>query len=635
MRKRVREQIRNEEIKKGHIYNIPDYKMENIKKILKSYWGYDELFPMQKETIFAILNGYDTLTVLPTGGGKSLCFQLPAMIKEGVAIVVSPTKSLMKDQVDSLKDIGVQAAYWNSSLSRSEVDKVIDQVKSKITRLLYITPERLCHESMIPFLKSIKISFFVIDEAHCISQWGHSFRDDYRKLRIIKDRFSEISTHAFTASATVEVQQDIIEQLKLNDAKKYIGSVDRPNLTYRIMSRNGILKQTEQILDQHNNEPGIIYCMKRKDVDSLSDHLNEHGYKNLPYHAGLTDEVRTKNQNLFASEQIDIMVATIAFGMGIDRSNIRFVIHEGMPKNMEQYSQETGRAGRDGLPAYCYLFFGAEDYRTALYFIKDAANGDIMKNKLDKMYGICLRPQCRHRVLSNYFGQKYDKDGCNTCDYCLGEVELVQNPKILGQKIVSIIKQCADCGVYFGSGHIGDVLQGKLSDKVTKFKHDKLSDFGCFSEESSPYLRYMIEQLIGQGYLTRNIEYSTIKPSEKGLSLFNGEGDIILAKPLVATKKKSSFKKQKAKYEGDYSENDKNLFQVLRAKRTELARIKKMPAYIICSDKTLWDMIDKKPSTFEEFLSVFGIGKEKQQEYANAFIAVIKGYVEESELSLK
>jgi len=597
-----------------------------VMKLLKDYWGYDSLRPLQAETMGSVMSGRDSLTVMPTGGGKSLCFQLPALMSEGMAIVISPTISLMKDQVDGLRTMGIAAAFWNSSLSAEETREVNARVREGSVKLLYITPERLVMSGMIQLFKELKPAFFVIDEAHCISEWGHSFRADYFRLSMIKQEFPASGVHAFTASATSEVQKDIVLRLGLSKPALHIGHVDRPNLTYRMRPRTNLLPQLEQILSRHPEEPGIIYCAKRKDVDRVSEHLNEKGFKNLPYHAGLTDSQRSENQNRFASEEIDLMVATLAFGMGIDRSNIRFVIHAAMPRNMEQYYQETGRAGRDGLPSSCYLLFGAEDYRTGMFFIGQESNRDVLVKKLNRMYGICLGPQCRHRVLTEYFDQVYERENCGSCDYCLGELEFAEDAATLARKILSAVARCSKSGLGFGGGHIADVLRGQVTDKVTKFKHDELSVFGLLPEESAASLRYMIEQLAGQGFLVRDGEYGTLGLTDKGRMLLKEESAVILAKP-VSLKKEKVTKQKKALYDQTLSDEEQILFDRLRAKRSQIARQKNKPAYIIFSDKTLLDMAVKKPVTMGELLDVFGVGAEKQNAYGPEFVAVIAKFI--------
>ena len=391
---------------------------KQVYKVLKKYWGYNSFLPLQKETISSILNDTDSLTVLSTGGGKSLCFQLPSLLKDGMAVVISPLISLMKDQVDDLQNMGIDSYYLNSSLSLKEQKSIMELIQKRKVKLLYISPERLENWGTLNLLSSIEISFFVIDEAHCISHWGHDFRKSYRNLKIIKERFKDIGLHAFTATATEKVQSDMIEQLNLISPNIYIGPVDRPNLVYQIIPRREILSQIIEVLEKHRNEAGIIYCLRRRDVDEISRELLNNGIDNLPYHAGMRDSTRRKVQEKFANGRVNIIVATIAFGMGIDRSDIRFVIHAGMPKSIEHYQQETGRAGRDGLSASCYMFYSDADYSLWSYFAEKSPNREVMMEKLDDIYSFCISPQCRHKMLSNYFGQNYPKKSCGACDYC-------------------------------------------------------------------------------------------------------------------------------------------------------------------------------------------------------------------------
>jgi ATP-dependent DNA helicase RecQ len=597
-------------------------------EILKKYWGYTSFLPLQEETISSILAGRDTLTMLATGGGKSLCFQLPALMKEGMAVVISPLISLMKDQVDSLKDMGIAAAVLNSSLAPEEQGRVVDRVQDGQVKLLYISPERLQQERTRQLLQSAPLSFFVIDEAHCISHWGHDFREDYRNLRIIKETFRPISVHAFTATATEEVQKDILEELRLEDPQTHIGPVDRPNLTYRVRPRAQIISQVTDLLKKHAGEAGIIYCLRRDDVDTLSARLNALGLKNLPYHAGMDDDTRRLHQDRFAREEINVMVATIAFGMGIDRSNIRFVIHAAMPKSIEHYHQETGRAGRDGLPASCYLFYGGSDYLTWKSLLEESPHKEVMLDKLQRLYHFCSQPHCRHKVLANYFGQDYGKPSCEACDYCLNELEMVENPLIAAQKILSCVYRVQQVsGIGFGAGHIANVLKGNQSDQVETWSHHGLSTFGLMADESVAFIRYMIEQLIGQGFLRREGEFSTLSLTDSAKKILKGELTPVLVKPLVAAKKKEITQKGRKKKEEEWAEIDQELFQVLRRKRAELARTQGVPAFIIFGDKSLRDMARIKPTTREAFASVYGVGDYKLRTYADAFIEVIKNFL--------
>ena len=592
---------------------------------LKRYWGYIQFRPWQEDTILAILDEQETLTILPTGGGKSLCFQLPALLKEGMAVVISPLISLMKDQVDGLKDMGILAECLNSSQTVSQQRAVIKRIRDSQVKLLYISPERLQTEETMELLRSAALSFFVIDEAHCISHWGHDFRDEYRQLGNIKDNFPGINIHAFTATATKEVQEDILAQLRFVHPRINMASVDRPNLAYRVMPRQSIIPQLTEVLEKHSKEAGIIYCLRRKDVDDISKKLNKLGYKNLPYHAGLTDEERHENQERFIREEVNIIVATVAFGMGIDRSDIRFVIHAAMPKSIEHYHQETGRAGRDSLPSYCYMFYGGGDFRVWEFFSKQSANHQVMMDKLRIMYNFCTQPQCRHKVFVNYFGQQYQQSTCQACDYCLGEVDMVDDPLHLGQTILNCVfsvRYGDDQG--FGVGYLANVLKGNLTDQITRWGHQHNPNFAAMSGQTLVFIRYLIEQLIGQDFLERQGEYDTLALTDLGQQLLKGRVTPILAKPLVAEKKKAITARQKAKKAQDFIGVDEELFELLRTKRSELARKHGVPAYIIFGDKSLKDMASRKPTTRATFSEVFGVGDHKLKIYADQFISVIK-----------
>jgi len=595
---------------------------------LKRYWGYTQFRPWQEDTILAILDERETLTILPTGGGKSLCFQLPALLKEGMAVVISPLISLMKDQVDGLKDMGILAECLNSSQTASQQRQVIERICAGQVKLLYISPERLQTEETMELLRSSALSFFVIDEAHCISHWGHDFRDEYRQLGTIKDNFPGINIHAFTATATKEVQEDILAQLRFVHPRINIASVDRPNLAYRVMPRQSIIPQLTEVLEKHAKEAGIIYCLRRKDVDDISKKLNKLGYKNLPYHAGLTDEERHANQERFIREEVNIIVATVAFGMGIDRSDIRFVIHAAMPKSIEHYHQETGRAGRDGLSSYCYMFYGGGDFRVWEFFSKKSANYQVMMDKLRIMYNFCTQPQCRHKVFVNYFNQEYQQSSCQACDYCLGEVDMVDDPLKLGRTIINCVLSVRygdDQG--FGVGYLANVLKGNLTDQITRWGHQHNSHFAAMSGQTLVFIRYLIEQLIGQGFLERQGEYDTLALTDLGQQVLIGRITPILAKPLVAEKKKAITARQKAKKAQDFAGVDEELFELLRTKRSELAHKHGVPAYIIFGDKSLKDMASRKPTTRVTFSEVFGVGEHKLKTYADQFISVIKQHI--------
>jgi ATP-dependent DNA helicase RecQ len=519
----------------------------------------------------------------------------------------------------------------NSSLPAEEQRSIINRVGKGEVKLLYLSPERLKTEGTTRLLKSVPLSFFVIDEAHCISHWGHDFREDYRTLGMIKETFAPAAVHAFTATATGEVRRDILEQLRLQNPESHIGPVDRANLTYRVRPRAQILSQVADLLKKHSEEPGIVYCLRRDDVDTLSARLNDLGFKNLPYHAGLADEIRRSHQDQFAGEKVDIMVATIAFGMGIDRSNIRYVIHTAMPKSIEHYHQETGRAGRDGLPASCYLFYGGGDFLTWKSLLEDSPQKEVMLDKLQRLYQYCAQPQCRHKVLTKYFDQDYGNAACGACDYCLNELEMVADPLTVGQKILSCVYRVQQAsGVEFGAGHIAEVLRGNRTVQVEKWGHQRLSTFGLMAAEAAPFIRYLIEQMIGQGYLRRGGEFSTLALTDSAKEVLRGEQTPVLAKPLVAAKKKEIARKGRQKKEEEWAEVDQELFQLLRNKRMELAQKQGVPAFIIFGDRSLRDMAMIKPVTKDSFATLYGVGDQKLRAYAEAFIEVIRGYLGEA-----
>ncbi|MFH1855792.1 MAG: DNA helicase RecQ [Candidatus Omnitrophota bacterium] len=597
-----------------------------IQTVLFKYWGYKSFRPFQEEAISSILDSKDSLIVLPTGGGKSVCFQVPALICEGMAVVISPLISLMKDQVDYLKDIGIAAECLNSGLKFADQMSVMDQIKAGTLKLLYLAPERFMSQAMRDILKEIKLSFFVIDEAHCISHWGHDFREEYRQLGVMKDEFPDVAVHAFTATATCQVQQDIVQQLQFKSPRIYIGDIDRPNLTYRMLRRSGnLIQQITGVIKKHADEAGIIYCLRRADVDSVSEKLNSLGYENLPYHAGMTNEIRKRNQDAFSAEKVSLIVATIAFGMGIDRSNIRYIIHAAMPKSIEHYQQETGRAGRDSLPADCYMFFSGADYRTWEYILSDSSQSRIMMEKLKAMYNFCGWTGCRHRYLVNYFSRDYLKENCQACDYCLGEFDFVEEPLVIAQKILFCVKEVRE---RFGAVHIVDILRGDLSDNVKRWKHEESPAFSSLQNETKLFIRNMVEQLIEQGMISRQNEFHTLFITDSGQKVLSGEIVPKLVRPLTIQKKKEVEKRHKARRNVDWEDIDEELYQALRAKRRQLAGEKRVPAYIIFGDKTLKDMAKVKPLSLEDFSDVFGIGEAKLAQYGEIFTKVIREYLE-------
>lgn len=601
----------------------------NIKRLLLKYWGYNNFLPIQEDSIRAILSETDSLTILPTGGGKSLCYQLPALIKEGLAIVISPLISLMKDQVDALSEMGIPSAFWNSTLSLEEKNSVERKIKKEKIKMLYLAPEGLNNNYTKKILKSNRLSFFVIDEAHCVSQWGHDFRPDYRKeLAQIKKNFNNCCIHAFTATATKVVQRDIIKQLKLDNARVFEGNVDRPNLTFRVSLKEGNnLDDIVNIVNQHKNQPGIIYCRKKADVDKYSKKLLESGFDNLRYHSGIPEADRKKNQLSFKTEEANLMIATIAFGMGIDKSNIRFIIHTNMPKSIEAYYQEVGRAGRDGLKSYCYMFYSGDDYRKNIYFIEqDEKRRNIKKDKLNQIYNYCGILRCRHKTIVEYFDQEYKRNNCEACDYCLGDLDELKNSIVIARGIIRCVQECGK----FGGGHIADVLFGKKTEKIVKFNHNSLKSFGLMRRAPSvQYIRNIIEQMISQGILGRVPEYQTLFITDKGQDILKGRVTPILAEPQEINRKKAIAKEQKTGMDLDTSSCDIELFEKLKKKRAEIAQKIKKPAFIIFHDRSLKEMSTNKPVTEEDFFSVSGVGEAKFEKYGQIFLKIIKEHLQQ------
>src|SRR5918993_3857566 len=440
---------------------------EALAGVLERFWGYSSFRPLQRDAMDAIIAGRDSVVVLPTGGGKSLCFQAPALVRDGVAVVVSPLISLMKDQVDTLVGNGVPAAFINSTLSSDQRRAVTEGVRDGRFRLLYVSPERLVGEggdSFRNWLSKCNVSFIAVDEAHCISQWGHDFRPEYRQLARVRERWPSLGLHAYTATATARVRRDIIAQLGLRDAEELVGSFDRPNLVYRVFARSQVKAQILEVLERHRGQAGIIYCSSRKEVDSLAQWLQDTGWRARPYHAGMADEDRHRNQDAFLNEEIDLVVATVAFGMGIDRSDVRFVIHAGAPQSLEHYQQESGRAGRDGLEAECVLVASAADFlKWRMMLERNGELTDARRTLLRDIERYAGSIGCRHRYLVTYFGERYAKDDCGACDVCLDELEPVAEPIVVARKILSCV---ARVGQRFGAGHVTNVLRGSDSEQV-------------------------------------------------------------------------------------------------------------------------------------------------------------------------
>ena len=511
--------------------------IDEIRDALKTHWGYDGFLPLQQEAMQCVLDDRDSVVVLPTGGGKSLCFQAPAVVRPGVGLVVSPLISLMKDQVDGLNAAGVAAACLNSSMEPDERRRVFDALRDGELKLLYVAPERLVQPGMLDTLVEANVSLVAVDEAHCISQWGHDFRPEYRQLRLLKETLPGTAIHAYTATATGQVRDDIIEELGLSEPEVLVGSFDRPNLAYKVLVRERAIDQLAAIFDRHPDESGIIYCLSRRDVEKTSEQLNQRGYRTLPYHAGMSDEQRRANQEAFIGDRVDTIVATVAFGMGIDKSNVRYVIHATMPKSLEGYQQETGRAGRDGLEAECCLLYSGGDYGRwrAIMEGSDSEPTEGAWQSLQAMQDYAGSVVCRHASLVEYFGQSLAGDNCGACDVCLGELDLVDDPLVVGQKILSsVIRQ----DQRFGADYTVKVLRGSSEQRILDNGHDQLSTYGLLADQDVRVVRGWVEQLVAQDFLEKSGEYNVLVLTELGRTLLAGEVTPRLLKPTKAASPK-------------------------------------------------------------------------------------------------
>lgn len=611
---------------------LSDEHRQRLLAALQRYWGYESFRPQQAESMACVLENRDSVVVLPTGGGKSLCYQVPAVCSDGLAIVVSPLIALMKDQVDGLKTCGVPAAFINSSQTSGQRYNVANDVKSGLLKLLYISPERLVQDKTVDFLKSTKISFIAIDEAHCISEWGHDFRPEYRQLDLLKTQFPNVGVHAFTATATQQVRRDIATQLKLRNHELIVGAFDRPNLMYRAERRDDLNDQIKSIIERHPMESGIIYCTSRKETEEISELLNAKGYRSLPYHAGMSDEDRKHNQESFINESADIIVATVAFGMGIDKSNVRYVIHVGMPKSLENYQQESGRGGRDGLLAECCLLYSMSDFMRWKRNIEDSglANTKPAMKSLQAMVDYATGLVCRHRRLVNYFDQEFDKDNCGACDLCLQEMDLVEDALIVGQKILSSVYRQ---GQRFGAEHTSLVLKGSLDERVRKFNHNALTTWGLLKDEPQTVIREWIEQLVAQSYLNRVGEYNQLEITPEGWKVLRGEVTPKLVRPKSQSKAERN-QSRAAKVTASWEGVDRALFDELRIARHDLAIEHDVPAYIIFTDETLRDMARYRPSTLKGLGQIKGVGEKRLNDYGEAMLSVILEYCENYKIAL-
>ncbi len=603
--------------------------LDDLRDVVRRVWGYDELRPLQAEAMVAALEGRDALVVLATGGGKSLCYQAPALVRPGLTAVVSPLISLMKDQIDGLVANGVPAAMLTSAQDGHEKSKVHELLASGGLKLLFVAPERLAMPGFFEQLEARGLTTLVIDEAHCISHWGHDFRPEYRKIGELRARRPDLLVQAYTATATEEVRADIVQQLQLRDPCVLVGGFDRPNLTYRFLPRGDLLSQTLAVVRRHQGGAGIVYCLRRRDVDKLAAELAAEGVSCLPYHAGMTAPLRKLHQERFLSESIQVIVATVAFGMGIDRPDVRFVVHASLPKGVEQFSQETGRAGRDGLPAECVLLFTGGDYAQWRSLAERSETSDLdgQLRRLGQMFGFATGAACRHRFLVEHFGQAFESGqaGCGACDVCLGELPTVADSQVVAQKILSCVVRCEQS---FGATHVADVLRGAETERIRRARHDGLSTYGLLKGHTAREIRHWIEQLVGQGHLrVADGNYPTLYLSQSGVEVMRAERPATLfasVKPPTAGRKKRSLAELAA--EEGAPPVDAALFEELRGLRRELAAERGVPPYVIFNDRTLSLLAGYKPRTPEQFLAIKGVGEKKAADLGSTFLAAIADY---------
>ena len=598
--------------------------MQQALEILDNTFGYAEFRHSQADIIETLLNGHDALVLMPTGGGKSLCYQIPAMIRNGTAIIVSPLIALMHDQVSALNQLGIKAAFLNSSQDRKTQQDIEQSLRQGEISLLYVAPERLLMNSTLGMLQQIDIALFAIDEAHCVSQWGHDFRKEYQQLYILHQQFPGVPRIALTATADIRTRQEIIDQLQLHDAKQFVNSFDRPNIQYQISEGQNSRERLWRFLEkEHPDDAGIVYCLSRKKVEATAEWLSKKGRIALPYHAGLPAELREYHQQRFLREDSVIIVATIAFGMGIDKPDVRFVAHLNLPKSIEAYYQETGRAGRDGQAANAWMAYGLQDVISLRQMMQDSDAGEqykrISQQKLEAMLGLCELTSCRRQTILAYFNEEL-KEPCGYCDNCISPPE-TWNGTEAAQKALSCVYRT---GQRFGVNYIIDVLTGKEDDRIQQYHHDQLSTFGIGKDLTAVEWRAVFRQLISRGYLDADMEaYGALKLTETARPLLRGESDLQLRKQArPVTKEKTRSKKAVS----SLSPDDEDLFEALRLHRLELAQENGVPPYIIFHDSTLQKMATEKPLTLEDMRQISGIGEQKLKKYGDEFVGIIEKY---------
>ncbi|MBR3709522.1 MAG: DNA helicase RecQ [Bacteroidales bacterium] len=609
----------------------------SIHKLLKDVFGFDQFKGNQEAIIKSVLAGNNTFVLMPTGGGKSLCYQLPALMKAGTAIVVSPLIALMKNQVDMIRNFGTDlgiAHVMNSSLSKAELLEVKEDLKSGKTKMLYVAPESLTKDETVEFLKTLKISFVAIDEAHCISEWGHDFRPEYRRLRpIINSIGKNLPVIALTATATVKVQQDIMKNLEILDAKVFKSSFDRPNLYYEVRPKTkDVIKDIIKYIKQNPGKSGIVYCLSRKKVEELAETLVVNGIRALPYHAGLDSQTRKENQDKFLMEEVDVIVATIAFGMGIDKPDVRFVIHHDIPKSLEGYYQETGRAGRDGGEGNCIAFYDYEDIHKLEKFNKgkNVAEQEIARELLNETVTYAESAVCRHRLLLHYFGEEYEKENCGSCDNCRYPKEKFDGK----EDMKMILEAVVDTKQLFKTKHIAELLVGKLTGDIKAAKQENNEFFGAGGDHDEKYWTAIIRQALVHKLLSKDIEnYGVLKVTKEGRDFIKKPYSIMLVKDHDYDATDDEEAEAMAMGMSKDSGTDRTLFTMLKDLRKTIAKQNNLPPFVIFQDPSLEDMAIQYPITKEEMTQIAGVGAGKAEKFGEPFIKLIKEYVEENDIT--
>ncbi len=607
--------------------------MENdlvIHDYLKKYFGFDTFKGTQEPIIKNVLAGRDTFVLMPTGGGKSLCYQLPAVMKQGTAIVISPLIALMKNQVDAMRNFSTDddvAHFLNSSLTKTEIARVKKDVLSGKAKLLYVAPESLTKEDNIEFLKNVAISFYAIDEAHCISEWGHDFRPEYRRIRPMIDTIGRSPIVALTATATPKVQHDIQKNLGILEADIFKSSFNRPNLYYEVKSKQDVTKEIIKYIKNNPGKSGIIYCLSRKKVEEMAETLRVNGIKALAYHAGMDSATRTANQDKFLMEEADIIVATIAFGMGIDKPDVRFVIHYDIPKSLEGYYQETGRAGRDGGEGNCIAYYSYNDILKLEKFMqgKPIAEQEIGKQLLLETVSYAESSVCRRKLLLHYFGEEYQKDNCEACDNCLHPKSQFEG----NEAVVNVLETVLAVKEKFKADHIANILSGKVTSAIKSYKHHKLEFFGLGEDRDEKFWNMVVRQALIAKLLTKDIEnYGLLKVTPKGLDFLENPTSFMLAEDhdyADTTDEENAFGARTAAV-------DEELFSILKDLRKKISKLKEVPPFVIFQDPSLEDMAIQYPITLDELQNISGVGAGKAQRYGAEFIEIIKKYVDEKEI---